>query len=99
MLAISPLRTATAQEYLKLDPKDPAEETGEPHRLVFPWSRWTDDPPVGSADWWKYNKDDAVFTPGKGYSVEGVEGYFDQSGRPLDRLSLSRGRLFPQARR
>jgi len=83
--ALPPVRTATAQEYLKLEPKDPTEETGEPRRWVFPWSRWTDDPPVGSAPWWKYHKDEAVFTPGKGYSIDGIEGYFDQNGRPLDR--------------
>ncbi|MEN1681110.1 MAG: tetratricopeptide repeat protein [Planctomycetota bacterium] len=34
-------------------------------------------------DWWDDHKDEAVFEPGKGYSVPGVEGYFDSKGRPI----------------
>ncbi len=39
--------------------------------------------PPGSPEWWKRNKNRAVFEPGKGYRVEGVEGYFDQEGRSM----------------
>ena len=49
---------------------------------AWPWS----DPAaenVGSAQWWKKNKKNAVFEPGKGYTVEGQEGYFDGFGRPV----------------
>jgi len=38
---------------------------------------------VGTAQWWKSNKKNAVFEPGKGYKVEGVDGYFDGYGHPL----------------
>ena len=38
---------------------------------------------VGTAQWWKKNKKKAVFEPGKGYIVEGQEGYFDGDGRPI----------------
>jgi len=38
---------------------------------------------VGSPKWWKQEKPSAVFEPGKGYKVEGVEGYFDGDGRPI----------------
>ncbi len=37
----------------------------------------------GGREWWRKNKNKAVFTPGKGYSVPGVEGYFDQEGVPI----------------
>jgi outer membrane protein assembly factor BamD (BamD/ComL family) len=40
---------------------------------------------VGSTDWWEKHQKKAKFEPGKGYVVEGVEGYFDQNGRPIDR--------------
>lgn len=36
------------------------------------------------SDWWKKNRSRAVFEPGKGYSVAGIEGYFDENGRPMD---------------
>lgn len=39
---------------------------------------------VGTATWWKANKKRAVFVPGNGYQVPGVEGYFDIKGRPID---------------
>jgi len=39
--------------------------------------------PPGTPEWWKKNKGKALFEPGKGYRVEGVEGYFDQEGRPM----------------
>lgn len=38
---------------------------------------------VGSAQWWKKHKKNAVFEPGKGYKVEGQEGYFDGDGRSI----------------
>jgi TolA-binding protein len=42
----------------------------------------SDDPP-GTPGWWKKNKKNAVFEPGKGNKVEGVDGYFDDDGRPI----------------
>jgi TolA-binding protein len=47
------------------------------------WPFTSEDAPVGSAAWWKKHKVDAVFTPGMGYKVEGVDGYFDGMGRPI----------------
>lgn len=46
----------------------------------------TGDPkaPVGTTDWWKANKKKAVFEPGKGHSIAGVDGYFDDQGRPIN---------------
>lgn len=38
----------------------------------------------GGREWWRKNKDRSVFVPGKGYQVEGVEGYFDGAGVPID---------------
>lgn len=40
--------------------------------------------PVGTADWWTAHKKKAVFDPGKGYQVAGVDGYFDEAGRPIN---------------
>jgi outer membrane protein assembly factor BamD (BamD/ComL family) len=34
-------------------------------------------------DWWKANKGRATFVPDKGFSVEGVPGYFDENGMPI----------------
>jgi outer membrane protein assembly factor BamD (BamD/ComL family) len=42
-----------------------------------------DEPGVGTASWWKRHRSQAVFVPGKGYSVEGVAGYFDELGRRI----------------
>lgn len=39
--------------------------------------------PVGTPEWWKKHRKKAVFEVGKGYRVEGVEGYFDKDGRPI----------------
>ncbi len=39
--------------------------------------------PVGTPTWWKQEKKNAEFVPGEGYRVEGVEGFFDQAGRPM----------------
>ena len=39
--------------------------------------------PVGTPKWWKQNKGKAEFVPGEGFRVAGVEGYFDQQGRPI----------------
>jgi TolA-binding protein len=51
-----------------------------------PWSGWLGEgDPVGSAKWWKKHKSKAVFHQGQGYSVEGVDGFFDGMGRPIDR--------------
>ena len=49
----------------------------------LPW-QGNPDAPVGTADWWKANKKKAVFEPGKGHQVAGVEGYFDDQGRPIN---------------
>ena len=34
--------------------------------------------------WFDANRDQAKYVPGKGYSVPGAEGYFDDQGRPID---------------
>ncbi len=39
---------------------------------------------VKASEWWKENKHLVEFVPGKGYSVEGQEGFFDRKGRPID---------------
>ncbi len=39
---------------------------------------------VGSRAWWKENQSEATFVPGQGYAVAGVEGFFDEFGRPID---------------
>jgi hypothetical protein len=53
-------------------------------RADWPWSGWFSDPaPVGTSEWWKKYKNDAEFEVGKGWKVEGVDGYFDQDGRPM----------------
>ncbi|MGD9634326.1 MAG: outer membrane protein assembly factor BamD [Pirellulales bacterium] len=59
----------------------------------MPWSGWFgESDPVGSAKWWKKNKRKAVFEPGKGYKVDGVDGYFDGLGRPIDKaVSITNG--------
>jgi outer membrane protein assembly factor BamD (BamD/ComL family) len=49
----------------------------------WPWSGFREEAPVGSAPWWKKQKKKAVFEPGKGYKVEGADGYFDGDGRPI----------------
>jgi outer membrane protein assembly factor BamD (BamD/ComL family) len=41
-------------------------------------------PKVGSSKWWKKHKSKRSFEVGKGYAVEGFEGYFDQNGQPID---------------
>ena len=57
-----------------------------PVRAQMPWSGWFGEgDPVGSPKWWKKHKKNAEFHVGKGYKVEGVDGYFDGLGRPLDR--------------
>jgi hypothetical protein len=50
-------------------------------RAQWPWSN---NEPVGSAEWWKKEKRYATFDPDKGYTVEGQQGYFDGSGRPIE---------------
>jgi outer membrane protein assembly factor BamD (BamD/ComL family) len=46
-------------------------------------SMFSTDYPVGSEEWWDEHKKKAVLVPGKGYQVEGYDGYFDQKGRPI----------------
>lgn len=38
----------------------------------------------GTAEWWKKNRKKAEYVERKGYRVEGVAGYFDKDGRPMD---------------
>lgn len=55
-------------------------------RAEMPWSGWFGaKEEVGTAKWWKKNQKSAQFEVGKGYKVEGVDGYFDGMGRPIDR--------------
>lgn len=54
-------------------------------RADWPGSGWFfEEPPVGTPKWWKKHKKQAEFVPDQGYRVEGVEGYFDGDGRPID---------------
>jgi outer membrane protein assembly factor BamD (BamD/ComL family) len=39
--------------------------------------------PIGSPQWWKKAQRKAVFDADRGYKVEGVDGYFDGTGRPI----------------
>ena len=56
-------------------------------RADYPWSGLTGPPPaVGTPEWWKKHADDKVFVPGQGYTVPGVDGYFDGNGRPMNRI-------------
>jgi outer membrane protein assembly factor BamD (BamD/ComL family) len=55
------------------------------HQPAFAQWPWSDSPAVGTPEWWKKNKRNAVFEVGKGNKVPGVEGYFDQDGRPMER--------------
>src|SRR5689334_21830454 len=55
-------------------------------RPAVAWWPWESDAAantVGSPQWWKKHKSEAVFTEGKGFKVEGVDGYFDGDGRPM----------------
>lgn len=38
---------------------------------------------VGTPEWWKKHKKTAEFVPGEGFRVKGVDGYFDDQGRPI----------------
>jgi outer membrane protein assembly factor BamD (BamD/ComL family) len=59
-------------------------------RADYPWSGMIGTPPaVGTPEWWKKHIDDRVFEPGKGYTVPGVDGYFDGNGRPMNRLGVT----------
>jgi outer membrane protein assembly factor BamD (BamD/ComL family) len=54
-------------------------------RAQWPWSGLLSEPaPVGTPTWWKQIKKSAVFEVGKGWAVPGVEGYFDDDGRPIN---------------
>lgn len=55
--------------------------------LKLPQPQWPSvgaSAPVGTPAWWKKHKKHAVFDPGKGFRVDGVEGYFDENGRPIN---------------
>jgi TolA-binding protein len=47
------------------------------------WPFTSNEAPVGSAQWWKSHKAEAVFDPPHGYKVAGIDGYFDGDGRPI----------------
>jgi len=49
----------------------------------LPWSQSSTAQP-GTPQWWSANEGKAQFVPGKGYQVEGVEGFFDKNGRSID---------------
>jgi TolA-binding protein len=50
----------------------------------WPWTGLFSEPaPVGSPAWWKQHKSQATFEIGKGNKVPGVDGYFDDDGRPI----------------
>jgi hypothetical protein len=34
-------------------------------------------------DWWEANRHNAKHVPGRGFYVEGTNGFFDEEGRPL----------------
>lgn len=74
-LVITPLATpaATAWEWPSLfgESEETTQETGS--AVERP----------GGREWWRKNKGRAVFVPGKGYQVEGVEGFFDGAGVPI----------------
>jgi outer membrane protein assembly factor BamD (BamD/ComL family) len=38
---------------------------------------------AGTKAWWKKHKRQAEFVPGEGFRVAGYDGYFDESGRPI----------------
>jgi TolA-binding protein len=50
---------------------------------AWPWSSDPKTEGIGTAQWWKKQKKNAVFEPGKGFKVEGQDGYFDGDGRPI----------------
>lgn len=55
-----------------------------PARADWPWNGWFGSTAaVGTPEWWKKAKRRAVFDPDRGFKVEGVEGYFDADGRPI----------------
>jgi outer membrane protein assembly factor BamD (BamD/ComL family) len=59
-------------------------------RADWPGSGWFSAPPaVGTPEWWKKHSDDRVFVLGQGYTVPGVDGYFDGSGRPMTRQGVA----------
>jgi TolA-binding protein len=60
-----------------------ANVTSQSAHAQWPWSGSEEDESVGTREWWKKNKRRAVFDPEKGYQVEGVDGYFDGDGRPI----------------
>src|SRR3954469_13613625 len=57
---------------------------GSPRQAHAIWPFSSEEPAVGTPQWWKKHRNvDAVFDPGKGYRVPGVEGYFDGDGRSI----------------
>jgi len=60
--------------------------TGGCAALELPAPHWpgAGSAPAGTTAWWRSHKKKAYFEPGKGYRVEGVDGYFDADGRPIN---------------
>jgi outer membrane protein assembly factor BamD (BamD/ComL family) len=50
-------------------------------RDAMPFQRTAAQP--GTSQWWKKQKKNRVFDPELGYTVAGVDGYFDGDGRPM----------------
>jgi outer membrane protein assembly factor BamD (BamD/ComL family) len=58
----------------------------------WPWSGWWGPPPaVGTKEWFDKHVDDRVFVPGKGYTIAGVDGFFDGNGHPMTQPGASAG--------
>jgi outer membrane protein assembly factor BamD (BamD/ComL family) len=56
-------------------------------------------PEPGTPEWWKKHQyTDATFEAGKGYSVPGVDGYYDDRGRRLDRPPANGAEPIPTPR-
>ena len=53
-----------------------------PTSWQWPWLTSEAEPP-GTPAWWKKHKKEAEFVPQKGFHVAGVDGFFDQEGRPI----------------
>ena len=52
--------------------------------VAWEWPWHSEEAAPGTPDWWKQHKrKDAVFEVGKGWKVEGTDGYFDDDGRPI----------------
>ncbi|HEY4232392.1 MAG TPA: outer membrane protein assembly factor BamD [Lacipirellulaceae bacterium] len=58
--------------------------------IDWPGSSWFGSPPaVGTKEWWDKHVEDRVFVIGKGYTVPGVDGYFDGNGHPMTQMGAT----------